>query len=130
MPDWKNLKEKAMAAVNNAADTVDRQITVTKLRGAVTQAQTALDQEFQQFGESLYAQLQTVETISRTDVIVTEATGRIAPREEALIQAQQALQSALNRSTESDNSVARCENCGEPIASSTKYCSACGHAVN
>jgi rubrerythrin len=128
MPDWKNLKDKAMAAVNNAAATDDRQITVTKLRAQANQARTDVDHEFKQFGQTLYRKLQSSPTISRTDPGVKDAWDRLAARQADLDRAQQALQSALDTS-DGGNAALRCSSCGATIAASTKFCPECGHSV-
>lgn len=129
MPDWKNLKNKAMAAVNNAADTVDRQMAATKLRSAVTQAQAALDQEFQHLGKAVYAQLQTAETVSRADIAATGAADRIAARQQDLDHAQRAWQAATTAPT-GGAEAGTCAQCGARLGPAAKFCPECGQAVS
>ncbi len=132
MPDWKNLKDKAMAAVNNAADTVDRQITVTKLRSQVNQARASVDREYQQFGQTLYRKLQSADNVARTDPGVKDAWQRIAARKAALDQAEKTLQEAMaSNDTDSIHTTATplCSVCGAHLSASTKYCPECGHPV-
>ncbi|WP_430626554.1 hypothetical protein [Sulfobacillus thermotolerans] len=51
MPDWKSLKDKAMNAVSNAAQEVDHQLALTKLRAAVNQAQATRDRALARLGQ-------------------------------------------------------------------------------
>lgn len=91
MPDWKNLREKARAAVNNAAQEVDRQITLAKLRTQVGQARTALNEAYQELGGRVYQALKQEGTVNGQDPALQEAMRAVDDRHRQLEDAQAAL---------------------------------------
>ncbi|PSR37105.1 MAG: hypothetical protein C7B44_05405 [Sulfobacillus thermosulfidooxidans] len=123
MPDWKSLKDKAMAAVNSAAQEVDHQLTLTNLRSQVTQAQAELDKAYQQLGQAVYPSLSQGQSLDPQFVGVAPAMAHIDILRQRLQSAQQALRDAepVSRTP--------CPSCGALVDAGDKFCGQCGHAM-
>ena len=124
MPDWKNLKDKAMAAVNNAAQEVDRQIALTKLRANVAQAQSEQEKALAALGNAVYQAVKSQGTIDASDGAIASLIERVDDSQSKLDSAQQAL-NAANLGTDAN----RCPSCGATVESSAKFCPECGKPV-
>lgn len=124
VPDWKNLKDKAMGTLNTVAKEVDRQIALTKLRAAVTEAQSQHEKTLASLGEAIHARLKAQEPIDATEGPVAALVRAVDEAQARLAEAQQALKAAA---LEADAD--RCPACGAPAEPSAKFCSTCGQAL-
>lgn len=124
MPDWKNLKDKAMAAVNNAAQEVDRQIALTKLRANVAQAQSEQEKALAALGTAVYQSFKSQGAVDMSDAAIAELVGKVDDSESKVDAAQQALKMA-NLGTDASH----CPSCGAAVDPSAKFCPDCGKPV-
>jgi uncharacterized Zn finger protein (UPF0148 family) len=127
MPDWKNLKDKAMAAVNSAAQEVDHQLTLTKLRAEVNQAQADLDKALQNLGAVVHEGIRRNQPVDPHDPSIAAAMNQIDDRKQRVAAAQQAL--TAGSAEESATHGSHCPACGAAVADGAKFCPSCGHAV-
>ena len=127
MPDWKNLKDKAMAAVNSAAQEVDHQLTLTKLRAEVNQAQADLDKALQKLGALVHEGIRRNQAVDPHDPSIAAAMNQIDDRKQRVAAAQQAL--TARSAEESAAHGSHCPACGAAVADGAKFCPSCGHAV-
>ncbi|POB09689.1 zinc ribbon domain-containing protein [Sulfobacillus sp. hq2] len=124
MPDWKSLKDKAMNAVSNAAQEVDHQLALTKLRAAVNQAQATRDRALARLGQVVYETLQSQGTVVASDATVSELMSQLRESEAQLEAAQRALQQDGGGTNKT-----ACPSCGSPVDPAAKFCATCGQSL-
>ncbi|WP_082343996.1 zinc ribbon domain-containing protein [Sulfobacillus thermosulfidooxidans] len=124
MPDWKSLKDKALSAVNNAAQEVDYQLTLTKLRAQVKSDQNRLAEAYQHLGRACHELLVKTGSVSRQSETVAPLLMTIAQCEETLKQSQKSLEDALSVENKTT-----CPACGAAISQSARFCPSCGNPL-
>ena len=122
---WKTLKDKALSAVNNAAQGVDHQLTVTKLRLQVKHDQDVLDEEYQRLGTICYEKLSQTGSVSATSSDIAAILSNIVHHQQAL----KASEKAVDESRAPDSQT-KCSACGAEITNpQAKFCSSCGSPI-
>ncbi|PSR25767.1 zinc-ribbon domain-containing protein [Sulfobacillus thermosulfidooxidans DSM 9293] len=124
VPDWKALKDKALSAVNNAAQEIDYQLTLTKLRAQVKSDQNRLAEAYQDLGIACYELLMQTGSVNRQTDKVASMFTTIAQCEETLKQSQKSLEDAL--SIENKNT---CSACGAVVSQTARFCANCGNPL-
>ncbi len=125
MPNWQDLKKKAMDAVNNAAEQVDYQLSLTKLRRGLDQAQKELDIQFQHFGKLVYEAMQRQDPVDWEEESIAAAKKQVETSQNQLDEARAQLNAELAKS--SGGLV--CPSCQAPLSATSKFCPACGQPV-
>ncbi len=123
--NWKAFKNKAMTAVNNAAQEVDHQLTLTKLRMQLKHDEDLLDNEYQRLGTSCYEKLSQRGSVSDADPDIQAILRNIAHHQQALNASQKAVNDAAVASAQT-----KCPRCGVAITNpDAKFCSSCGSPI-
>ncbi|MCL4496315.1 MAG: zinc-ribbon domain-containing protein [Firmicutes bacterium] len=124
--NWKTFKDKALTAVNNAAQEVDHQLALTKLRVQLKHDQDLLDREYQRLGTVCYQSLSKTGSVSTGSPDIAPILTNISRYQDALRASQKAVDEAAASSSRT-----KCPACGTEITTpQAKFCSSCGNVLS